>query len=147
MSAVYDATMAGDRAPARPRRVIWDSWQRLMSKGLRPDRRYPPVAASTRVELLRQSSGLAPVIDEVTRGLDAVLSNGDTIFATADAQGTVLYRAGSPTVLCNADKLGFVEGAQWAESSVGTNALGTALVSHTAIQTFSAEHYNRSQHP
>ena len=147
MSAVYDATMAGDRAPTRPRQVIWDSWQRLLTKGLRPDRRHPPVAAFTRVETLRQSSGLASVIDDVTRGLDSVLANGNNIFATVDAQGTVLYRAGSPTVLCNADKLGFVEGAQWAEKSVGTNALGTALVSQTAVQTFSAEHYNRSQHP
>ncbi|MGB3483005.1 MAG: GAF domain-containing protein [Mycobacterium sp.] len=147
MSAVYDATMAGDRAPARPRPVIWESWRRLMSKGLRPDRRNPPVAASTRVEALRQSSGLAPVIDEVTRGLNSLLANGDTIFAMADADGTVLYRAGSPKVLRNADRLGFIEGAQWSETSVGTNALGTALVSQTAVQTFYAEHYNRNQHP
>jgi hypothetical protein len=49
-------------------------------------------------------------------------------------------------VLTNADRLGFVEGAQWSESAVGTNAIGTALASHRAVQVFSAEHFLRSHH-
>lgn len=147
LAAVYDATMAGNRAPARPRQVIWDSWQRLMSKGLRPDRHNPPVAGRAQVEILRQSSGLTSVVDDMSRGLNSLVSTGDSILAITDAQCTVLWRSGSPKVLKSADKLGFVEGAQWAEATVGTNALGTALVSQRAVQTFCAEHYNRSQHP
>ena len=147
MSAVYDATMAGSRAPARPRGVIWDSWQRLIAKGLRPDRRTPPVATASTVEQLRQDSGLTSVVDEVSRSLSALITTGDSIFALADAEGRVLWRSGTPKVLVNADKLGFVEGAHWAETTVGTNALGTALVSQRAVQVFCAEHYNRSQHP
>ena len=50
-------------------------------------------------------------------------------------------------MLNNADRLGFVEGAHWGESAVGTNAIGTALVSHRAVQVFSAEHFLRSHHP
>ena len=46
----------------------------------------------------------------------------------------------------NADRLGFVEGAHWGEGAVGTNAIGTALVSHRAVQVFSAEHFLRSHH-
>nr|AAZ78234.1 putative regulatory protein [Mycolicibacterium austroafricanum] len=147
MAAVYEATMAGGQAPARPRRVIWDSWQRLMARGLRPDRRPPPVMESDTVEVLRSESGLASVVGELTRGLAPLTSTGDSIVAVADAECAVLWRSGSPRVLANADRLGFVEGAQWAETTVGTNALGTALVSQRAVQTFSAEHYNRSQHP
>lgn len=147
MSAVYDATMAGDPAPARPRPVIWDSWQRLMRSGIRPDRRPPPAVGKGQVDVLRQDSGLLSVIDELTRGLDPLVANGDSILAVTDADCTVLWRSGAPKVLHNADKLGFVEGAQWTEKSVGTNALGTALVSQRAVQTFSAEHYSRSQHP
>jgi hypothetical protein len=37
MSAVYDATMTGHRAPARPRSVIGDSWQRMLAKGVDQD--------------------------------------------------------------------------------------------------------------
>ncbi|MGE2836027.1 GAF domain-containing protein [Mycobacterium sp. SMC-4] len=147
MAAVYEATMAGEQAPARPRRVIWESWQRLMARGLRPDRRPPPVIPSDTVEVLRSESGLASVVGELTRGLAPLTSATDSIVAVADAECRVLWRSGSPRVLANADKLGFVEGAQWSEATVGTNALGTALVSQRAVQTFSAEHYNRSQHP
>jgi hypothetical protein len=59
----------------------------------------------------------------------------------------VLWRSGSNRVLDQAGRLGFIEGANWAEDSVGTNAIGTALVSHQAVQIFSAEHYARSHHP
>lgn len=65
----------------------------------------------------------------------------------ADLRGTVLWRSGSHRVLDQAARLGFVEGANWAEDSVGTNAIGTALVSRQAVQIFSAEHYARSHHP
>ncbi|WP_369803609.1 GAF domain-containing protein [Mycobacterium sp. NAZ190054] len=147
MAAVYEATMAGARAPARPRRVIWESWQRMITKGLRPDRRTPPVAETDTVEALRRDSGLTSVVEDMTRGLDSLVSTGDNIVALADARGRVLWRSGAPKVLANADKLGFVEGADWAEKTVGTNALGTALISQRAVQVFCAEHYNRNQHP
>jgi hypothetical protein len=147
MAEVYDATMAGDRAKARPRPVIWDSWQRLMRKGLRPDRRTPPAVDAGTVKMLRQESGLMSVVEQVSHGLGSIISTGESILAVADAQGRVLWRHGPPKVLANADRLGFVEGAHWSETAVGTNALGTALVSQRAVQTFCAEHYNRNQHP
>ena len=50
-------------------------------------------------------------------------------------------------MLTHADRLGFVEGAHWGEGAVGTNGIGTALVSNRAVQVFSAEHYSRSHHP
>ena len=63
MSAVYDATMAGHRAPARPRDVIGESWQRLMSAGVDPDRRAQPVVEAGGLEALRRASGLMAVLD------------------------------------------------------------------------------------
>ena len=41
LSAVYDAAMAGERLPARPREVISDSWDRVASAGVDPDRGGP----------------------------------------------------------------------------------------------------------
>ena len=62
MSAVYDATMAGDRAPARPRKVIEDSWRRLMARGIDPDALpdVPTERAQALVELARAQRGLVP---------------------------------------------------------------------------------------
>ncbi|QEN12455.1 GAF domain-containing protein [Mycolicibacterium sp. ELW1] len=146
MSAVYDATMAGHRAPARPRDVIGESWHRLMSAGVDPDCRAQPVVEAGGLEALRRASGLMAVLDEVSRGLESLVADGTNILVVADAQGRVLWRSGSPAVLNNADRLGFIEGAHWAEGEVGTNAIGTALVSNRAVQVFSAEHFLRTHH-
>ncbi len=147
MSAVYDATMAGDRAPARPRQVIQDSWQRLMARGIGPDNMPAPVVESNGLEALRGVSGLVDVLDEIARGLESLVAEGENILVVADAKGRVLWRSGSNKVLGHADRLGFIEGAHWAENAVGTNAIGTALASRRAVQVFSAEHYLRSHHP
>jgi hypothetical protein len=146
LSKVYDATMAGDRAPARPRAIIEDSWNRLRAKGINPEEHNPP-RIETGLDLLRQSSGLIGVLDDVARGLESVIEEGDNILVIADARGRVLWRSGSPRVLALADRLGFIEGACWSENAVGTNGIGTALVSHSAVQIFSAEHFLRSHHP
>jgi hypothetical protein len=147
MSAVYDATMAGHRAPARPRSVIGDSWQRMRALGVDPDNPRSPVVEAEGIDMLRRASGLLAVLDDVSRGLETLIADGDNILVVADAQGRVLWRSGSTTVLSNADRLGFIEGANWGEGAVGTNAIGTALVSHRAVQVFSAEHFMRSHHP
>ena len=146
MSAVYDATMAGHRAPARPRAVIGDSWQRLIARGIDPDVGTEPVVETGALEMLRRASGLMEVLDEISHGLESLVAEGANILVVADAKGRVLWRSGSPAVLMNADRLGFVEGANWGEGSVGTNAIGTALVSQRAVQVFSAEHFLRSHH-
>src|SRR6201991_565614 len=147
MSEVYDATMAGDRAPARPRKVIEDSWHRLMARGIDPDALPAPEVEESTLDMLRLSSGLMAVLDEVSRSLESLVAEGDNILVIADAQGRVLWRSGSRAVLGQADRLGFVEGAHWGENAVGTNAIGTALMSNSAVQVFSAEHYARSHHP
>ena len=144
MSAVYDATMAGHRAPARPREVIGDSWQRLLASGVEPS--DTPVVETGGLESLRRASGLMDVLAEISHGLESLVADGENILVVADATGRVLWRSGSPSVLSNADRLGFVEGAHWGEGAVGTNAIGTALAAQRAVQVFSAEHFLRSHH-
>lgn len=147
LSAVYDATMSGTPAPARPRALIEDSWNRLLAKGIKPDCHIPPRIEPIGLDLLRHRSGLIGVLEDVTRGLKSVLDDGDNILVVTDGRGRVLWRSGSPRVLSLADRLGFIEGALWSEEAVGTNGIGTALASHRAVQIFSAEHFLRSHHP
>jgi hypothetical protein len=146
LTAVYEATMAGERAPARPRPIIADSWQRVRARGIDPECHAPPVLEIDGLDMLRESSGLLAVLDDVCRGLESLTADGDNILVVADARGRVLWRSGSARVMRHADNLGFIEGAHWSESAVGTNAIGTALMSRRAVQVFSAEHYVRSHH-
>lgn len=148
LTAVYDATMTGGKSPARPREVIGDSWRRLQTLGIDPELGKPAETQMdvSDLELSRRESGLFDILDDLARGLESVVQDGDNILVVADRHGRVLWRSGSTSVLDRADDLGFVEGANWAEDSVGTNAIGTALVSRRAVQIFSAEHYVRSHH-
>ncbi len=146
LSEVYDATMAGARGPAKPRQVIAESWNRLLDSGIDPEHHDPPDVDRSGLELLRQSSGLMAVLADISHGLESVIADGSNILVVADARGRVLWRSGTPRVLAQADRLGFVEGANWGEPAVGTNAIGTALVSRRAVQVFSAEHFLRSHH-
>jgi hypothetical protein len=45
-----------------------------------------------------------------------------------------------------ADRIGFTEGANWSEGSVGSNGIGTAIAEATPVQMFAAEHFVRSHH-
>ncbi len=147
LAQVYDATMAGERPPARPREVIGDSWSRVLAAGLRPDSGAAPAIHAAELSRLRRESGLAGLIDDFTAGLAPITDAGSSIMVVSDAEGRLLWRSGSARVLREADRLGFVEGAAWSENDVGTNAIGTALASRTPVQTFSAEHFARNQHP
>lgn len=149
LSAVYDATMAGGKSPARPREVVGASWRRLRGLGIDPEQ--PRFAVEhmdiAELEFRRRESGLSEILGDLAHGLESVVRDGENILVVADHDGRVLWRSGSASVLDRANALGFSEGASWAEDAVGTNAIGTALVSRRAVQIFSAEHYVRSHHP
>ncbi|MBM2614016.1 hypothetical protein JIG36_00410 [Actinoplanes sp. LDG1-06] len=138
---VHDAVLTGARPPHRPRALVERSWSRVLGLGLDPGRANArdPVPFDE-VERLRRESPLSVVIDDLLRLADGFL------LVVTDAEGVILWRAGPPALLRRADVLGFGEGAQWTESVVGTNAIGTALVEAAPVQLFSAEHFEQAQH-
>lgn len=147
LARVRDAAVAGETPPARPRPVIDASWQRMLSQGIDPERGHagqplPPEELEER----RRGSGLAEVLPLLRGRLAGVAEQTAHIMVVTDAEGRVLWRDGSNTVRRNADALGFVEGMSWCEDAVGTNAIGTALVTHRPVQVYSAEHYVRTHH-
>nr|WP_306302164.1 GAF domain-containing protein [Gordonia araii] len=147
LHAVYDAEMSGSRPPARPREVISDSWKRVKRAGVDPESGgTEPTLGVEQLQTRRSESRLGEVLEPVMHHLDTLIADGDNVLVVADADGQVLWRNGRPRVLDRADRLGFTEGASWAESAVGTNAIGTALASGRAVQVFSAEHFVRSHH-
>lgn len=147
LARVHDAALAGERPPARPRPVIDASWQRMLSRGIDPERGCS--GQPLRPEELgerRRGSALAEVLPLLRGKLAGVAEQTANIMVVTDPEGRVLWRDGSCAVRRNADSLGFVEGMSWGEDSVGTNAIGTALVTHLPVQVYSAEHYLRSHH-
>lgn len=145
---VRDATLAGDRPPATPRPVISDSWRRTIRFGIDPDqgRELAGQARLDEVEHRRRAGKLDRVLPVLGGVLLPAAEDAGHIMVVVDADGVILWRDGPRAVQRNAEHLGFCPGANWGEASVGTNAIGTALVVRHAVQVYSAEHFVKSHH-
>lgn len=145
---VHDAVISGARPAARPRAVVARSWARVLHAGLDPSRQNDRDPLPT-AEVLRRrdASPLKLVIQDLVQVVSGVADASRFLMVVTDEQGVVLWRSGSTAVRSHADSLGFSEGAEWTESQVGTNAIGTALTEAAPVQLFSAEHFEQAQHP
>ncbi|MBN9799212.1 GAF domain-containing protein [Pseudonocardia alni] len=150
LSRLHDAVLSGDARPddtARGRRLVTRSWDRVRAQGVDPDAGEPPGPLDAAVvEQRRATSPLVPVLPALRAALTSVAEDARHVMVVCDADGVLLWREGSTAVRRRADALGFTEGAEWSEQSVGTNAIGTALAEGGPVQIFSAEHFVRSHH-
>src|SRR5699024_6052336 len=148
LTRIHDAVITEASPPVQPRALVRRSWERMLRLGLDPagaNRRV--VDDGGQVESRRQRSKLRLVVEEMK---SVLLRSPDTaafILVVTDADGVILWRDGAAFARRQADGLGFVEGAHWSESVVGTNAIGTALTEESPVQLFSAEHFESTQHP
>jgi hypothetical protein len=146
LRAAHDHTRAGAPPPAITGEV-WNSWQRSLAAGIDPDRHLPRhLHAVADALALRREHALQPVMPALSELLADESSQGQHLLVLADAHGEVLWRVGSRAALRQADELEFVEGADWSETGVGTNAISEVVLSGRAAQLFSAEHLVRSHH-
>lgn len=145
---VHEAVLAGQRPPVQPRPLIRQSWGRARTQGVDPDRGGDCRQASAgEIEQRRATCGLTEeALLALRTGLVPAAQSAGHIVVIVDADGRVLWRDGHTGVFRLADRLGFVEGASWAEHAVGTNAIGTALVEDRPVQIHSAEHFVRAHH-
>lgn len=147
LKGVRAAALAGARPPAAPRPEIAESWRRMMAGGVHPDRdSRSRMLSAAETEERRQTSPLRELLPVLREGLLPSLDEALHIMVVADADGRLLWREGHSSILRNADRLGFGVGAHWDEAVVGTNGVGTALVTRRPVQVFSAEHFVSSHH-
>ncbi len=147
LARVHDALLSGDRPPADPRRLVARSWRRARAQGVDPDLGDPPdPIGPIEVEQRRVASMLHRVLPELRAALTSVAEDARHIMVITDADGVLLWREGSTHVRRRADALGFTEGANWSEGTVGSNAIGTALAEAAPVQMFAAEHFVRTHH-
>jgi transcriptional regulator of acetoin/glycerol metabolism len=143
-------TLARDPAAALPAvgdslhaESILHSHERCAALGLsRIDR--PDHASVIRSDLalarernLRLHLHAAPVMELL---LEQTMATQSMVLLT-DSQGTVLHSVGHDGFLQRASKVALAPGANWSESSKGTNAIGTALVDEVPTVVHAGEHY------
>lgn len=79
----------------------------------------------------------------VLEGLARDLANHDFALLLADRDGVVVKRMGGGAFEPVADSVRLIEGAHWAESVRGTNAIGTALAEGVPVTVLGGAHYAR----
>ncbi|WP_168224975.1 EAL domain-containing protein [Azoarcus sp. DD4] len=125
------------------RRAIDDSWRRCLVGRVDPVRGEAlPRVGRDGLEALRKRherliSASAPFMVQ-SRGL---LAQTGTVMVLTDPEGTVLDVEGDPRIRDAMAAAGMVPGNNWQESSIGTNAIGTALALGQHIQVHGAEHF------
>ncbi|WP_431229565.1 GAF domain-containing protein [Paenarthrobacter nicotinovorans] len=142
----HEATISGRPDPRIPQSLL-ESWQRSLALGINPERQSP--LRRHEVEDARKLGAghpLAPVMPALTQLLADESADGRHLLIVTDQLGEVLWRVGSSHALRQADSLEFVEGADWSESGIGTNAISEALITGAPAQLLSAEHLVRSHH-
>ncbi|MEP4546088.1 MAG: sigma-54-dependent Fis family transcriptional regulator [Saccharospirillum sp.] len=126
--------------------MIQESWFRCEQYGLEHGSQpnfatLPKGELKDRVE--QHHSLLETTEKEVLPYYENILSNSSCMIVLADRQGHVLNTWGQSR-FGPASEHGLVGGNQWTEVGVGTNAIGTALITGHAIQVGRDEHFLRA---
>ncbi|WP_200309192.1 helix-turn-helix domain-containing protein [Streptomyces adelaidensis] len=148
LGEVRASVLDGRRPKPAPRPAIRESWGRTVQSGIDPDHDFrSDLLGHDEVERRRRSTRLRHILPVLREGLLSLADTTQHIMMVADADARVLWREGSPAVLRKADGQGLGIGSDWREETVGTNGVGTPLVSRRPVQVFSAEHFVRALHP
>jgi transcriptional regulator of acetoin/glycerol metabolism len=125
------------------------SWDRARSFGVDPDGRGHIECIEVATGLDRRRADLqsllragSPVLDQLSRDL----ARHHFALLLADKDGVVLRRSGGGEFEATADAVRLIEGAHWAESVRGTNAIGTAIAENLPVTVLGAAHYARPNH-
>jgi sigma-54 dependent transcriptional regulator, acetoin dehydrogenase operon transcriptional activator AcoR len=122
---------------------ILRSWQRCAEQGLDATGaiRAEPLTAAELRALHEQNEALRLLSRPELSSLRAEAKLTNSVVILTDAKGRVLDTAGSPEFAGQAAQVSLRPGVMWAETSTGTNAIGTALAERRAIEVHGAEHF------
>jgi hypothetical protein len=144
----HERFLTSGETPASVRQIVATSWHRSVRAGVDPARDRAPVQlADSDLRTYRDQHPLAPVLPVFRALLGGIAAEARHLMVVGDANGRLLWVEGHSSLLRRAERMNFVEGADWDERRVGTNAPGTALVTREAVQIFAAEHFSSIVQP
>jgi len=142
-----DTYLSSGQVQSPVRGLVLDSWRRSLGAGVDPEGSAPRLLDEQQLAQLRIEHPLALTMPLIRRLLlDSVVEAG-LLLALSDAAGRLLWVEGHAGLRSRAEGMLFVAGADWSESTVGTNAPGTALALDQPVQIFAAEHLSRPVTP
>jgi transcriptional regulator of acetoin/glycerol metabolism len=132
----------------RPSQLILESHARCQYLGLKMQDACDystQTVADFRITLERNARLIAQATSVVEMLGNRVGDFGSMLVLT-DGTGTILRTRCQSTFIEHAEKVALRPGVSWAESSKGTNAVGTALILGSGVYVHGEEHYIQSNH-
>jgi transcriptional regulator of acetoin/glycerol metabolism len=122
------------------------SWMRCCEAGHEANRPicFEQVSRGRIREIDERSRSLVEAAHTELRQLAAAVSNARMIVMLSDASGTLVESVGDFTSVSARLKLAARKGVDFSETTLGTNALGTALVEKSPVAVIAQEHYFES---
>lgn len=117
---------------------IVSSWQRSSLAEIPKNRLAAPL---TDIKQISTSSALSHALEHCAESLRHIAEQSSMVLAVGDIGSTVLWRASCPELRTIADNIHLVEGGQWREELVRTNALALSIKTQQSSCVFSSEHY------
>lgn len=128
--------------------IVEKSHKRSKSMGVNPSQVYPKKMLVFD-ELRNRLSLYKSLIDTATPFITELynfLKNSGYFVILTDADGCILTLIGDDEIVNESHKFNMIPGAFMSEESVGTNAMGTALIENMPLQLTANEHYITAYH-
>jgi sigma-54 dependent transcriptional regulator, acetoin dehydrogenase operon transcriptional activator AcoR len=146
IEAAWRSFVADGRLPDTVRPEIRRSWQRARAEWhVDPRLRTCPGAAGAlaRAEVDEAFRIASPLLKHFA----ARAAPDGHVVAYCDGDGRMLAVEGHRRTRSRLADVNFAPGACWAESSAGTNGIGTALVEDRPVEVFASEHFVEAWQP
>ena len=127
---------------------IRESWMRCKEQGVDPFLKKNPYLASS-VELKerkKQQAELLSIAKPVMKKLSILVKGSDFIVVLADHDGYILEIYGDESAFEFGKLSNFMIEACWAERLLGTNGIGTPLVTGEPVQVLGPQHWSLAAH-
>ncbi len=126
--------------------VIHSAHERSAAFGLNPNAApdLNRLSAAQLQELKARHARLVAHAQPVMEMVLEQLAHTQSVVVLSDASGVILHVAGDGSALERAQRVSLEPGAHWAEASMGTNAIGTALMTERPTLVHGQEHFLRA---
>ena len=121
---------------------IHSSWQRSRTAEIPQGRSAAPMLPVAR----QAPNALQQALTHCAEDLKHIAQQSSMVVAIGDVGSTIIWTASSQQMQRAAESVHFMEGGQWKEELVGTNALALSLKTQQSSCVFSNEHYMASIH-
>jgi len=144
MKTIWKAFVTGstvDRNKIRP--VILNSWERCLNK-VNPFQKNDPVISGQEEfkKLYNENKELLEISIPVMEFLYQFVKDSGFIIALSDANGYILELIGDKEIINIVRKINFIPASNWDEQIMGTNAIGTCLITDQPLQIYAYEHWS-----